>query len=112
VANTASQVIWQTKVPPAVQGRVFAIRRMIASAISPIAIMAAGPLADGVFEPLMAEDGALAGSIGSIIGTGPGRGVALMFILSGMLVALMAVIGYAIPKIRHLETDLPDHIEE
>jgi hypothetical protein len=35
-----------------------------------------------------------------------------MFILSGMLVALMAVIGYAIPKIRHLETDLPDHIEE
>jgi hypothetical protein len=24
----------------------------------------------------------------------------------------MAVIGYAIPKIRHLETDLPDHIEE
>ena len=112
VANTASQVIWQTKVPPAVQGRVFAIRRMIASAISPIAIMAAGPLADGVFEPLMAEDGALAGPIGSIIGTGPGRGVALMFILSGMLVALMAVIGYAIPKIRHLETDLPDHIEE
>ena len=112
VANTASQVIWQTKVPPALQGRVFAIRRMIASAISPLAIIAAGPLADRVFEPLMAEGGSLAGSVGSIIGTGPGRGVAVMFILSGMLVAVMAVVGYALPKIRNLETELPDHLED
>jgi hypothetical protein len=112
VANTASQVIWQTKVPPAVQGRVFAIRRMIASAISPIALIAAGPLADNVFEPLLAEDGALAGSIGAIIGTGPGRGVAFMFILSGLLVAIIAAVGYALPRIRNLESELPDHVED
>ncbi|HSM02529.1 MAG TPA: MFS transporter [Acidimicrobiia bacterium] len=112
VANTASQVLWQTKVPPSVQGRVFAIRRMIASAISPLAIILAGPLADGVFEPLMAEGGRLADSIGTIIGTGPGRGVALMFILSGILTALIAAIGYALPQIRNLETDLPDHVED
>jgi MFS family permease len=112
VANTASQVIWQTKVPPAVQGRVFAIRRMIASAISPIAMIAAGPLADNVFEPLLAADGALAGSIGRLIGTGPGRGVAFMFILSGLLVVAVAAIGYALPRVRRLEDELPDHIGE
>jgi len=112
VANTASQVLWQTKVPPSFQGRVFAIRRMISSAISPLAILLAGPLADGVFEPLMAEGGGLADSVGAIIGTGPGRGVALMFILSGILTIVVAVVGYALPRVRHLETELPDHIED
>ena len=111
VANTASQVLWQTKVPPAVQGRVFAIRRMISQAISPIAILLAGPLADGVFEPLLAEDGALAGSVGAVIGTGTGRGVAFMFIVTGLMTALIGVIGYLMPRIRNLETELPDHVE-
>jgi MFS family permease len=112
VANTASQVLWQTKVPPAVQGRVFAIRRMISQAISPIAILLAGPLADNVFEPLLAPDGALAGSVGSIIGTGMGRGVALMFILAGLLTAVIGAIGYVMPRVRNIETELPDYVDE
>ncbi|MCJ7725016.1 MAG: MFS transporter, partial [Acidimicrobiia bacterium] len=55
--NTASQVLWQIKVPLGMQGRVFALRRTVASAMSPLAILAAGPLADKVFEPLLAQDG-------------------------------------------------------
>jgi dipeptide/tripeptide permease len=112
IVNTASQVLWQLKVAPAVQGRVFALRRMISQAISPIAIVAAGPLADRVFEPLMADDGALADTVGRVIGTGPGRGIGLMIILSGLGVILMAVAGWLHPKVRHLETDLPDEIAE
>lgn len=112
IALSASQVIWQTKVAPAVQGRVFAIRLMIASAIEPIAILAAGPLADRVFEPLLAKGGALANSVGAIIGTGTGRGVAFMFILAGLLVTVMSAIGYSDPRIRNLETELPDHIDD
>ena len=110
VANTSSQVLWQLKVPPAVQGRVFAIRRMVSSAIAPIAILAAGPLADKVFEPLLAKDGGLASSVGAVIGTGPGRGVGFMFIVAGLLTTLIAVLGYARPRVRHLETDLPDYV--
>jgi hypothetical protein len=75
-------------------------------------MIAAGPLADNVFEPLLAADGALAGSIGRLIGTGPGRGVAFMFILSGLLVVAVAAIGYALPRVRRLEDELPDHIGE
>lgn len=112
VANTASQVLWQTKVPPAVQGRVFAIRRMISQAISPIAILLAGPLADRVFEPAMTEGGRLAGSIGSVLGTGPGRGVGLMYVIGGLATVAIALIGYSLPRIRHLETELPDHAPE
>lgn len=110
VANTAAQVLWQLKVPPAMQGRVFSIRRMIAQGISPIAIILAGPLADGVFEPLLADGGALAGSVGAIIGTGPGRGVGLMFMITGVLTALLAAVGWLAPRIRNLETELPDHV--
>lgn len=112
IANTASQVLWQLKVPPAVQGRVFAIRRMIAQAIAPVAILLAGPLADNLFEPLFVEGGALVGSVGSLIGTGPGRGVAFMFIVTGVLTTLLGVVGYMLPRIRNLETELPDHIED
>ena len=74
IANTASQVLWQLKVPPAMQGRVFAIRRMISQAIAPIAILLAGPLADNVFEPLLAEDGALAGTVGRSSAPASGAG--------------------------------------
>jgi MFS family permease len=112
VANTASQVLWQTKVPPAVQGRVFAIRRMISQAIAPIAILLAGPLADRVFEPLLADGGGLASSVGSVIGTGTGRGVAFMFVVNGLMTAIAGVIGYLIPRIRNLETELPDQVTE
>ncbi|MCJ7724906.1 MAG: MFS transporter, partial [Acidimicrobiia bacterium] len=106
--NTASQVLWQLKVPLGMQGRVFALRRTVASAMSPLAILAAGPLADKVFEPLLAQDGALAGSVGSVIGTGPGRGIALLVIVSGLMTAMLGQLGWLHPRVRNLETELPD----
>lgn len=111
VANTCSQVLWQTKVPPGLQGRVFAIRRTVANAISPMAILIAGPLADGVFEPLLARGGRLASTVGSVIGTGPGRGIGFMYVVAGILMAAVGIVGYAVGPIRNLEADLPDHVE-
>lgn len=112
IANTSSQVVWQLKIPPAVQGRVFAIRRMVSQAISPVAILLAGPLADGVFEPAMAEGGSLAGFFGPLIGTGTGRGIALMFVITGLLTTAIAAVGYLLPRIRNVETELPDHLPD
>ncbi len=110
IANTSSQVLWQLKVPPALQGRVFAIRRMVANAISPIAILAAGPLADRVFEPLLRPGGALASSIGAVIGTGPGRGIGLMYVLAGVVMAAIGLVGWSLPRIRNVESELPDQV--
>ena len=111
VVNAASQVLWQTKVAPGVQGRVFALRRTLSSIAAPLAMILAGPLADGVFEPLMADDGSLAGSIGSIIGTGDGRGIGLMMVISGIATALIGITSWLHPRIRHLEDELADQIE-
>ena len=65
--NGSSQAIWQAKVPPDVQGRVFAARRLIAMLVSPLARLIAGPLADNVFEPAMQPNGALANLFGEAI---------------------------------------------
>ena len=109
--NSSNQAIWQSKVPPDVQGRVFAVRALIAQIVSPLSMLLAGPLADYVFEPAMADNGALAGAFGPLVGTGPGAGMALVLVLAGILTALVAVVGYLIPAIRHVESIIPDHQE-
>lgn len=111
IANGSSQALWQAKVEPDVQGRVFAVRRVLAQIAGPVALLMAGPLADGVFEPLLQEDGALAGSVGSVIGTGPGRGIAFLFIILGGLSIVFTLIAYLYPRLRNLEDELPDYDE-
>lgn len=108
IMGGCSQALWQVKVAPDVQGRVFAVRRMMAGAAVPLAILVAGPLADRVFEPLMAADGPLAGSVGQLIGVGPGRGVGLLFMVLGLSVVVVSLLAYAHPRIRLVEDELPD----
>jgi len=108
VIRGSSEAIWQSKIPQDLQGRVFAIRRMIAGIAFPLAGATAGPLADRVFGPLLLPGGALAESVGRLIGTGPGRGVALMFMLFGVLTMLSVAVVYACRPVRNVETELPD----
>lgn len=111
VSNVTNQAIWQIKVAPDVQGRVFAMRQMIGRAMTPIAFLLAGPLADGIFNPLLTAHGALAGSLGQLIGIGPGRGIGLIFIVMGILALLTAGLGALAPQLRAVERDLPDFSE-
>jgi MFS family permease len=108
IINGSSQAIWQSKVAPDVQGRVFAVRRMIAMSMTPLAYIAAGPLADRVFVPLLLEGGALVNTVGRLIGVGPGRGTGFMFIVIGALSILVAAAGYLNPHVRNVEDELPD----
>jgi DHA3 family macrolide efflux protein-like MFS transporter len=110
--NGCDQAIWQTKVPLEVQGRVFATRRAIEHASGLLAYLAAGPLADRVFGPLLAPDGALAASIGPIMGVGPGRGIGLLFVVMGLATLLISLWGNLSPRIRLIEDDLPDAVAD
>jgi hypothetical protein len=107
----ASQAVMSSKVAHAVQGRVFALRVLLITTSFTIAYLTAGPLADTIFEPLLAPGGPLADSIGSVIGVGPGRGIGLMFIVLGLLATLTSAVGYAYPRLRHIEVELPDIVE-
>lgn len=109
ILNASNQAIWQSKVDPNVQGRVFSVRRWIAQITIPLAMLLAGPLADRVFEPAMMEGGSLAGTFGSLLGTGAGSGMALIFVSTGILGTASALFGYLIPAIRNVEDLIPDH---
>jgi uncharacterized protein involved in response to NO len=111
IVQSISNTIWQLKVAPDIQGRVFSLRYMLATLITPLAYLVAGPLADQVFEPLMREDGALANTVlGILLDTGPGRGIGLIYGLSGVLVILISVVAYLNPRIRRLEEEVPDAV--
>lgn len=112
IVNGCSQAIWLAKTPHEVQGRVFAVRRMIAWSMLPISYFLAGPLSDRVFEPLMAAGGFLASSVGLVIGYGPGRGIALLYIVLGVAKILVVLGGALSPTVRRVEEDLPDVIQD
>lgn len=111
VLNASSQAIWQSKVEPSVQGRVFATRRMMAQITAPVAYFAAGPLAERVFVPLLESGGALAGgAVGAALGVGPGRGLGLMMICLGAVFATCTLLALAWPRMRRLEDVIPDAV--
>ena len=107
--NGSSQAIWQSKVEPDVQGRVFASRRLIAWITQPITPIIAGTLADYVLEPAMKTQTTLSNIFGPYFGIGPGAGMGLLITLCGIGCVLTAVIAYSLPVIRHVEDSVPDH---
>lgn len=107
--NSSNQAIWQSKVPPALQGRVFSIRQLIALGIVPLASLIAGPLADQWLEPAMQPGGVWSASFGWLVGSEPGSGMALAFIAAGLLGGVVVLVMALNPQVREVETRLPDH---
>lgn len=108
VINASNASLWQVKVPADLQGRCFAIQRILSEAAMPLGYCLAGPLAEFAFEPLMAVDGPLATTVGVWIGVGPGRGLGLMFVMLGVSMMLVAVGAWCVRAIRRVEDELPD----
>jgi len=108
VINGGSLVIWHAKVPPELQGRVQAMRRLLSWSTIPLASLVAGPLTDYFFEPLLRQGGPLAGSVGRWIGVGPGRGIGFFFSLLGLGTLVLLACGWAYPRLRRLDDELPD----
>lgn len=109
IINGSNQAIWQAKVAPDVQGRVFSIRRLIAWFVNPAAMLIAGPLADFVMEPAMQPGGALSDTYSDLVGTRPGAGMSLMFVFAGLVAMCVGIGGYLFPVVRNAEIILPDH---
>jgi DHA3 family macrolide efflux protein-like MFS transporter len=107
--NSSIRAIVQAKVPVNMQGRVFSLIFTMARTGVPLAYLAAGPLADRVFEPAMRAGGAWANSwVGQLLGTGPGRGIGLMFVIGGIGVLVITSLMYGYPRMRNVEKELPD----
>lgn len=83
--EASEQTIIQKVVPLPKQGRVFGFAQSLENAASPITAFMIGPLAELVFIPLMTGNGRGVQAIGSWFGAGPDRGMALVFILAGLI---------------------------
>ena len=107
--NASNQAIWQAKVAPDVQGRVFSARTLIAWLTNPISPIIGGLLGDFVLEPAMRTSGALTSMFGWLVPSGPGAGMGLLIVFSSLGALLAGLAGYFIPAIYDAETILPDH---
>ncbi|MBG0785050.1 MAG: MFS transporter [Anaerolineaceae bacterium] len=108
-----SAALFASKVAPDIQGRVFATRSMISQSMMPLAFILSGILADHVFNPLLVEGGKLANTfVGRWLGVGPSRGIGLMMISSGLILLVVSFLVYLNPRIRNIETEIPDAIPE
>jgi DHA3 family multidrug efflux protein-like MFS transporter len=91
-AEAAEQTILQKVVPYERQGRVFGFAQSVEQAASPLTAFLISPIAQFVFIPFM-TDGAGARAIGGWFGTGPDRGLALVFMLTGVIGLVATVLA-------------------
>jgi MFS transporter, DHA3 family, macrolide efflux protein len=110
LTNSTAQAIWQSKVPPDLQGRVFSARRFISWSLIPVTPVLAGALADFVTGPAMVSDTWMSRAFGWAVGTSPGSGLALQYVVAGALYCLACVLVlFFVPAVRNLDTLVPDH---
>ncbi|PPK71465.1 MFS transporter [Actinokineospora auranticolor] len=107
IITGSAMSLLQTKVDPSALGRAMASARIAAQGGTAIGFAAAGPLADLVFGPMLQPDGALADTVGAVIGVGDGRGIALIFAGTGAALVALAAWATASPALRAVD-DLPD----
>lgn len=108
VVNVSMDTFLQTKVPPDVQGRVFAASEFLAQLMIPFTPIVAAILGQGIFEPAMRQGGQLADAFGWIVGTGPGSGFGLMILLCGLAGTLVGLSGFLVRDIRNVDITMPD----
>ena len=106
--NTHWQSLIQVKVGLELQGRVFAINELLARISIPFGFLLGGILSEKLFEPLMINNTSFSEVAGFFIGTGPGRGIAIVLLIAGVSRAIMGIVGLCIKKFRYMEDILPD----
>lgn len=91
-AEAAEQTVLQQVVPYERQGRVFGFAQSVEMAASPLTAFMIGPITQFFVIPFM-TDGWGAQTIGPWFGTGPDRGIALVFVIVGVIGLIATVLA-------------------
>ena len=103
VQYTISSGAWLAITNSDIRGRALALRGTIAQMLRPVGVLIAGPLGDYLefsFYPVNNE------LLSPIIGTGPGRGYALLFLLVGILYICVWLINYQNKNLKSLSNQV------
>jgi len=87
MVNGPVHAILQSAVEPEMQGRVFTLVGSLASAMAPLGLIIAGPVADAI-------------------------GVQSWYVIGGLACILMAVVGYSIPAVMNIEDNHREQVQE
>lgn len=101
--TAAQNVIMYEVIPREVQGRIFAVKNAIQFCTIPIGILLGGFLADYVFEPFMVSGSQGAKWVQGLVGNTEGSGMALMFVMTGILGCLTSLLWYRSKEICKLK---------
>ncbi|WP_312495924.1 MFS transporter [Anaerosporobacter sp.] len=101
--TAAQNVIMYEVIPREVQGRIFAVKNAIQFCTIPIGILLGGFLADYVFEPFMVSGSQGAKWVQGLVGNTEGSGMALMFVITGILGCLTSLLWYRSKEICKLK---------
>lgn len=93
----------RTNISNDTQGRAWGIIGVLSQLGYIAAYMLSGVLADYIFTPLLLDGGALADSVGKVLGTGSGRGAGFLILLAGLLLCATAIILYQVKSVKALE---------
>lgn len=105
--NASVMSLMQTKVPPDVQGRVFAVLSQMSMLLMPLAYLLIGPIIDTVFEPAVGAPGWE--RVAPLVGSTQGSGIGLIMLISGTLLVATTAFMYALPRVRRVESERPDY---
>lgn len=100
ITNASSQAIWQSKVAPQLQGRVFAARRVIAQLVGTIPMISSGPIIDNFLSKYFIDSNKFL----SYFGIGKGGAMSFMTFLSGIFVVIVAIVAFSNKIVMNVET--------
>jgi MFS transporter, DHA3 family, macrolide efflux protein len=99
--------ILQVKSPPDIQGRVFALNDQLSLIGSTTSFLATGFLVDHIVNPAIGtKSWAL---LEPLLGSGPGAGIGLVQVVTGVIILITTLLLAASVNIRDLEARLPDY---
>lgn len=107
ISKILSVSIMQVKTPPDLQGRLFALESQLGFIGSTTSFLLTGPLVDRILEPAVNKPEW--SIVAPIVGQGPGSGIGLLQVVTGLLILLVTASMYAWPLIRNMENRIPDY---
>lgn len=102
VLGSSENALWMKSITPEKQGRVFAANALVLQGVSAIAALIAGPLAEGIFEPLVTSQDKLS-FLWALLDSGLGAGIAMLYVLTSLGLVLVGVLGFYVPQLWVIE---------
>jgi MFS transporter, DHA3 family, macrolide efflux protein len=108
VADGGISALWMTKMPERYRGSILSLVAMLTLATMSAVMVGGGLVTDHVLEPALAVNGPLASSVGGWLGTGHGRGIAFLFVISGAIGLALCLATFSFRPMRRLDREVPN----